>query len=257
MQTLLESLTTSIPLPSSAYIEGGSSDNLKQFNLIITQAGICQPDLIKYFELKNIPIIDLYPFIMSRLNIAFDELPNEYIDYDKLSSTVIEELFAAIESNIDKDTLFIIDLLDASVNIIEFLNYIKKHYNVAIFFINADIEAGIEYIISSPKKYGRFKLKRYLKHIQYYYSKAESNDHDTITLNYKSIKNELLKFKKVFDNEKDLDSSISEIFESFELKHTDTAQIVFLLDNTQAEYINISSKDLANILVKFDEINIG
>jgi hypothetical protein len=189
------------------------------------------------------------------MNMLFDELPNEYLNYDKFTARLLEELFNAIDSNIDTDTVFIYDLLDTSINILDIIEYIYRHYNLKLFFISATIEAGIDYIIDSPKKYSKHLLKRYIKHIKYYYVSEPNDPHPTdIILDYDSIKTALMRCKMLFRSEKDLVHTIDYLFESFEASPKHKIPITFAITPEYAQYISVTTQDLKNIFVKFDEI---
>lgn len=233
------------------HTDGGAK---KQFNLIITIAGICQPDIINYYDLKNIPVIDLFPIILSRFNMIYDNLPNEFVDYNKLTAQIIDELFTVVDQTIDDNSVFIYDILKPNIDLIQFFKYIFTKYDANVYFINSSIEAGIRYLINIPTKYGKYNIKDYLYIIPIYYYKSTKPLPTDISVNRESIISELSNIKKAFWTDEGYDTVLDNMFSRLKVSSGDT--ITFVINPDKFKYINIAIGDLDNIYSKLDLLDI-
>ena len=240
----------------------GSSTNTTM-NLISSFNGFGISQVKSFMERKQVTCLDLRTVMVEAGEKVMKSLPNDFITADEKFNLVANAVIEAIENIYENPMVILIDYKGISelyqLTIIV-LMLKEKVKNINWYHLNFDTEAMFKLLYEEQKSRASHNLpERLITLLPVFYKKRDKNIKHSILISKKDIKHKLTYFKKWFENEQSLDSSITNLFNQFEPDNTNSNNIYIhfhINSESFVKYIDINGSDIDNFDDIFSNIDI-
>ena len=139
----------------------------------------------------------------------------------------------------------------------------ERMHSINWYHLNFDADAMFKLLCDEQKNRPEYNLPHLLMSLlPVYYKKQDQNTKHSIAMNKKTITHHLMLFKKWFDNEQSLDSTITNLFNQFDPDDVNnsnsTTHIHFRINSDSfVKYIDINVSDVDNFDDVFSKIELA
>ena len=237
----------------------GSSNNVS-INVISTFNSFGIAQIKAFMEKKLITCLELNKYLIESGEKVMKVLPNEFISNEEKFKLISDDVIETIK-NIYEYPMVIIVNYDAYSTLYQLTTLTillkEKIENMNWYHLNFDLEAMLKLLYDVQQNKIIYSLPdRFLKSLPIFYKKRNNYDNHSILITKEDIKYQLMNFKKWFDDEESLNSSITNLFNEF--NSDDNIYIHFHINSEYyIKYIDINRTDLDNFEDMLTKININ
>ena len=240
----------------------GSSTNATM-NLISSFNGFGISQVKSFMERKRVTCLDLRTFMVEAGEKVMKTLPNDFITTDEKFGLVADTVIESIENIYENPMVILVDY-DGISELYQLTTIIlmlkEKVKNINWYHLNFDMEAMFKLLYEEQKTRASYSLpERLITLLPVFYKKRDQNVKHSILMSKKEIKHQLMNFKKWFENEQSLDSSVTNLFNQFEPDNdnSNNTYIHFHINSESfVKFIDINGFDIENFDDVFSNIDI-
>lgn len=240
-------------------IKGSSTNTTINFISSFNGFGIAQ--VKSFMERKQVTCLDLRTFMVESGEKVMKSLPNEFITINEKFALIADSVIESIKNIYENPMVILVDYNNA-VNELYQLSVIimllkEKVKNVNWYHLNFDAEAMFKLLYEEQKTRAKYSLpERLMTLLPIFYKKRDKNDKHSILISKKDIKYQLMNFKKWFENEQSLDSSVTKLFNQFNADSNNIYIHFYISSEFFVKFIDINGSNLDNLDDLFSGIDI-